>query len=144
MYITMMIVIIIASNFIALIYAGERMSLIDDMSTMKANPETVNRLMLSLPIRLLVLILIVIFWIYSLFTTQYLLPSIVLNVIVMITSFQILKYINNSNSDISETLKKRIWLARLEAAISIVIWMPHFVPIFIKYFIPAIQNLLSI
>lgn len=133
MFISLMIIIIVLNDFLALVYAKERLELNDTAILAKKivvelNDEFNNK-MAATGLRLIIAIGILIFWIYAIFFIPYLVIPVILNIIITIISSIILYFINKTNSNLELTFTKRLWLIRINAIISLIIWFPYFSPL---------------
>ena len=133
MFVSIMIVLIVLSDFLSLIYARQRLEYNDVFMLAKLADvkldEKFNGFIARNGVRTFLAICIFIFWIYSLIFLPYLRISIILNMIITFITTTILIFITKRNGDMFATLPKRVLIVRLDAIISLCIWAPHFLPL---------------
>lgn len=133
MFISLMIVIIVLNDFLTLVYAKQRLEYVDmSMLANKAGiklDDKFNGILFRTGFRLFLIISILIFWLYALLFIPYLFIPIILNIITYIISLIILFFINLNNPNIELTFYKRLWVVRLDAIVSLIIWFPYFSPL---------------
>jgi hypothetical protein len=115
------IVLLFFSEFLSLIYTGERLKLYERVS----RKEDVSQLtkseqyaMVRLVLRGLLSILYIIFLIYCLFVAHLFWYSLATIVVAVITGYILHKLAIRGNS-----LNKRIWCLRIDAVITMLIWL---------------------
>ena len=138
MFASIMIIIIVLTNFLTLVYAKERLE-DSDITTMmmKEAGILVNDKMFKSVIkglfRLILTFVIFVFWMHSLIFISFLRLSIILNIIVGIISIIIFAKMYK-NPNLFETFTKRLWITRISAILSLAIWFPHFLPLLTMVF----------
>lgn len=132
MFVLIMIIIIVLTNFLTLVYAKERLE-DSDIIVMTKNAGILidykmSKSAIKVLFRLILSLIIFIFWIYSLIFIPFLRLTIILNIIdIIISIITITKMYKNPN--LFETFTKRLWITRVSAILSLVIWFPHFLPL---------------
>ena len=133
MFISLMIIIIVLSDFLTFVYAKERLELTDTaILAKKVNVDLgdkFNNRISRTTFRLFIAIGILIFWIYVIFYIPALILPVILNSITNTISIIILYFINKTNPNLELTFSKRLWLVRIDAVVSLAIWFPYFLPL---------------
>lgn len=134
MFIELMIIIIVLSDFLTLVYAKQRLeyndtSLLAKKAGIKLEGKLNKIMVLGNVVRLLIAIFVLLFWIYSLFYIPFLRLPVILNMITGTISITTLAIIMKQNPDIFATFNKRVWLLRIDAVVSLMIWSPYFLPL---------------
>lgn len=138
MIITLMIILIVLSEWLSLVFARERMKYMDLATEYKEMDGDIRdlgftRIFLA-NLRIVFAFATIIFWMYALLFIPALLFTIVLNIIVtMITAICLYKIVKKNKNKV-ETFNKRVWAVRIDSILTLIIWLPHFLPILLSAF----------
>lgn len=134
MFVEIMIIVIVLTEFITILNARERFLVYDGYTVAGQNRDKNSTVVMSpmhsisLIFRLIISIFILFFWIYAIFFAPYLLWSIVINSAVMIFTYFMLRKAY-SIQDYEKQLRIKSRILRVDSILTILIWLPHLISI---------------
>ena len=120
------IILLFLTEFLSLIFVGERLKVYEAVSQKESNELTTQEqnAMIRLVLRFFLSVLLIIFLVYCLFIAHLFWYSIATIVLAVIMSRVLYKLSIHGNS-----LNKRIWAMRVDSVITMLIWLVPFLEI---------------
>ena len=121
-----MIVLIMLDSFLALIYATDRLKFSDAIVLLSSIGKTISKkqthkLVITLS-RLIFLIVAFIFFVYAFIFIPYLRLAVSLTLFLSFIYTYFIRKLQKNSDNLHNTFNKRLWITRLDAIITVVIW----------------------